>query len=965
MLKRIKYYLFKIILAKKKKLILLSFFVLFGLFLIPKPVRADFFGIADSFWGLLESQLDALDFGEGAVLQLIFYLILLLAQSQALLYLSAALLEWAINFPINLGVTTINPLITSGWQFTSGLVNALFILIFVVIALAYILGIETFGAKKALPRLIIVALLINFSPVFIGAVVDIVQLTLKAIVNALGPNLPSLAIAPLTSSLWNFITGYFFVIGVYTVVALIPYANVAGMVALIAAVVAEAFLGTFSLSVLLIVLGFAVGLLFLFYFLIFIIRVAMIWMLTILAPLAFAALVLPATQKYWKQWLQLLLEWLFFGIIVVLLGGLGLKLFAENTVVPFTGPISIGSIGLFPAFTYNYLFLLIYLGIIFYYSKKKFAPELATVLINQGIGLAKRARPMARRAKEGVQEWARGQERMQAWARRQAEAKLPGVGVKGRKGILMRGLAKPFWAVRRGVGRAIGPSIIEEEKRKITKAESEADKTKEASLLFSKFKDAMDAGRLSEAIGYLSKSIEKGGAFKKLFQKEVEEGEAIRLAKRANELGAVPEAERIALAVLDRFTTRKEQKVKLKEMGFKSRVDLEKEFDDLHKEAVDLRGKRKIKESRAKAREARAKAREIKEWDDKGYETIADKMIDKARKDEVKNFATGFWENKLLLNAAQKFWGGPQLAKAADEFGRSFVDTYMDRAEDKDRGIKWFLENNQKALLYLAGNAAQDLGFRSFDLGRKEVREEIKEYRKERRREEGRRQIRKIRKRAEEELERLGRGGGELPPSGPPTPPSTPSPGSLPPSGPAAPPPPSAPPPSAPPTLPPTTKEEERKLSQYYKNLEDAVKARKKLKETKEKIEELKEKIQRQTTEGKRKDRISLSKRRLKTLEDREKRTKEELRKAESAIEDIIPRLKTRTTPPSREKLEKDIEKLSKALEEELIRRRKKTEEESEESFKAFKEKLRKTREEILERHKKALEAAEKEKKKK
>ena len=395
--------------SKTKKIFLFFLITFLGLFINLKPAYADVLGIADTLWGLLESQLDALDFGEGIVLQFAFFLILLLVESQAFLYLSATLLEWAINFPINLH----NNLVLAGWNFTTGLTNLFFILIFVAIAIAYILRIETFQAKKALPRLIIVALLINFSLVFIGAMVDIVQITTKSIISSLGSDLPSLAIAPLTSNIQNLIIGYLAVIGTYIIASLIPFANVATMFALIVSFVAEAFLGTFSTTILLIVLGFAMGLIFFTYFIVFLMRVGIIWVLAILSPLAFACYILPGTQKYWRQWLDLLIEWLTFGIVILLLAGLGLKLFAESSVVPGTGPISIGTIGIFPTFTYNYLFLLIYLGVVFYFSKK-YTPELAQVLISQAEGLTKRAAPMANRARKGFERWLVEQEKKRA-----------------------------------------------------------------------------------------------------------------------------------------------------------------------------------------------------------------------------------------------------------------------------------------------------------------------------------------------------------------------------------------------------------------------------------------------------------------------------------------------------------------------------------------------------------------------
>lgn len=676
MFNKIKFYLSKITVERKSYLFLLSLFIFFSLFLVAKPANADFLGIGDAFWGMLESQLDALDFVDSVVLELLFYLILGLAMSQAYLYSSAKLFQWAIDFPINLGITTENPLVTSGWQFTSGLVNTFFILIFIIIALAYILRIETFGAKKALPRLIIVAVLLNFSLVFIGIGVDISQLTLKAITGALGSDLPLLAMTPITNSIQNLISGYLGIMGAYTVGALIPYVNVAGAFAIIATIVNPAFLGTFSMTILLIILSFALGSIFLLYATLFIIRVGMIWMLAILSPLAFASWILPGTRKHWEEWWKLLINWLFFGIIVVLLGGLGLKLFAESTVVPEYGPLPIGPQGLFPAFTYNYLFLLIYMGLMLFYSTTKFAPELAGVLISQGKSLMKRGAPMAGTAGRSLKEWVRRRKGVQEWADKQAEAATPELkGLRKAATIPVRAV----WALRRGIGRTLGPRLREEEKRTISEAESETEKTKEPLLVVSKTLDNIAAGKLTEAIGRLSKAIEKGGPFKKSIVEKVTPEQAVTLVKRAHDMGAVPQAERIGRAFID----------EAHQMSFPPLEPSDRA---------------------------------------KGYGTIQDKLIGDARKDEIKDFTKGFWGEPEAMEAIQNFLGGPQLRRLADEFGRDFVDAYMQpirqyldpintlAATDPDeaeRKFKEFVHVNPRRALYLASSGAQELGFES------------------------------------------------------------------------------------------------------------------------------------------------------------------------------------------------------------------------------------------------------------
>ena len=171
MFKKIKHQLSKIILNKKLKLVFLFLFVL-GLLFNANTARA-LFGVGDfGIFDVAGLQLDALDFVDSTVLQYLMLLLMLMLESTLFIAFSASLLQWSINIPVNLG----NGLVVQGWNFIAGISNAFLVLILVFIALAYILKIETIDAKKALPKFILIALLINFSKVFVGVFVDIADI---------------------------------------------------------------------------------------------------------------------------------------------------------------------------------------------------------------------------------------------------------------------------------------------------------------------------------------------------------------------------------------------------------------------------------------------------------------------------------------------------------------------------------------------------------------------------------------------------------------------------------------------------------------------------------------------------------------------------------------------------------------------------------------------------------------------
>src|SRR3989338_10332449 len=76
--------------------------------------------------------------------------------------------------------------ITIGWGITRDVANIFFIFILLIIAIDTILRLESYGAKQLLPKLIIVALLINFSLVIAFTVVDASNILALAFIKEIG-----------------------------------------------------------------------------------------------------------------------------------------------------------------------------------------------------------------------------------------------------------------------------------------------------------------------------------------------------------------------------------------------------------------------------------------------------------------------------------------------------------------------------------------------------------------------------------------------------------------------------------------------------------------------------------------------------------------------------------------------------------------------------------------------------------
>ena len=84
-------------------------------------------------------------------------------------YLGGTLTNWALNLNNQIMDSSV---IEIGWTISRDIANLGFVLIIIMIAFTTILRIETYQTKKLLTKLIIIALLINFSLVFAGIFLD-------------------------------------------------------------------------------------------------------------------------------------------------------------------------------------------------------------------------------------------------------------------------------------------------------------------------------------------------------------------------------------------------------------------------------------------------------------------------------------------------------------------------------------------------------------------------------------------------------------------------------------------------------------------------------------------------------------------------------------------------------------------------------------------------------------------------
>ncbi len=560
-------------------------------------------------------------------------------------------------------MTNLEPMTQAGWNFTVGLSNMLLILIFLIIAFGFILKIESIQSKKALPKLLGVALLINFSWVFVRIFTDISHV----IYNTLLPSesIFSMVIDVFLGPAKSIITTMMTAIGALVVSWAIPIANVFGQIsfAIMFTVffVPNIILWTFQA----IFFYLLAGTFFTFAFL-FAARVFVIQILIILSPLAFLSLILPQTKNFWSQWYKTLLEWLLLGIFFLFFLVLGFSTIKElsptigETRLP--GALNMFQIGGYIAY---YFAIFIYMAVILFIGKS-FIPKGAKALIDFGTGIVSTVMtrgitPLQRAAQKRLSDVATTQQG------KEDELKKQGITDKN----MPRSIKAGRW-MRRAVDlghRVRGTTLNEENSKEISKIGAEADKINDPKLLQREINIARKAGNTNRELALTAKGISKGKGFQKSLQDEenIDKSRILSMAKRAQAMGRPDQAETLA-------------------RGY-SHILGEEEMATM----TNFDAKKKEQ-----------------------YGTAKGMLFKTAKGDDLKQFKEGAWnvdgkKGGEIDESVLENLGGTQIGKMATEFD-TFTDDFNKGAEGKD--LDWFIEKNPSAALYLTGSPAGDLGLR-------------------------------------------------------------------------------------------------------------------------------------------------------------------------------------------------------------------------------------------------------------
>ncbi|MBU4368848.1 hypothetical protein KJ575_04045 [Patescibacteria group bacterium] len=275
-------------LLKHKKVIISLSLILavsaFGVFVFSAgEARAGWFSIADFAFDAIGKIIAGIGVILKSIAGLFFYLV-------------SMLLEMAFGLEkfTNAGIVQI------GWKITRDVANMLFVIGLIVIAGATALKIDSYDVKKLLPKLIIAALLINFSLVIAGVIIDFTQVATHFFYEETKGDL-------------GFSARIAEVMNISKMPAPNPEAGIAsalskgtsGLILLIFSIFLETIL------ILAAAIAVAIGAFFM------IVRMIHLWILLILAPMAWAMWVLPATEHLFKKWWAEFLKWSFFAPVYV------------------------------------------------------------------------------------------------------------------------------------------------------------------------------------------------------------------------------------------------------------------------------------------------------------------------------------------------------------------------------------------------------------------------------------------------------------------------------------------------------------------------------------------------------------------------------------------------------------------------------------------------------------------------
>ncbi|MBL7142388.1 MAG: hypothetical protein ISS83_01915 [Candidatus Pacebacteria bacterium] len=582
----------------------------------------------------------------------------------AFLWLSVNILNWVLspNF-ISLSYTdpANNAFLDVGWSLTRDFANIIIVLALVVIGLGTALRLTGYQAQKALPILILIALLINFTPVICGVIVDAANILMTFFVGdgfAGGNSFINSA-----NSQWSNIE------------------SMAGRGKLWDPIASGEAIAAAAGALALIIFNVYAGLIYLLFALLFMVRYVAIWVLVILSPLAFACYILPDTKSVFTQWWKQFIQWSFIGVVAAFFLYLGDHFLMVTQNPEFHSAAStLSEVGSAPGLSgiinnimpFAVVVVFLTIGLMLTLSSsaagasgamnlaKKSAPNVGKWMGKKGLAFARDKTPAG----------------VRRWAERQATAKKWGEGEKGVKGALKRAASDPLARVRRTMGGVVTGALNEKLDTDTAYKKAKEQGIATNTIAFNKATDA-------ERVGIMKAMREKGKSTE--FLKGLPEKEKLKTYEKAIRMGDEDTAEAMARGSFDQTG------------------DFEKILNQIEPGKYNAKG---------------LTTADI----DRDYTSYADKLIkETATEDQIKDYQEKWYEKtdsqgtKMIEHVYKSpSFGAKQHAFAALHHGPGFENGYLKFGQDK--GVDWHFEttagraNAPHALNILSSTPMQSLG---------------------------------------------------------------------------------------------------------------------------------------------------------------------------------------------------------------------------------------------------------------
>jgi hypothetical protein len=223
-----------------------------------------------------------------------------------ILWLGGQVLNGSVNYALD-GKTFNSDMISNGWAISRDVANLFFIFILLYIAIATILQLSGYGMKDLLVKIIIIALLVNFSLLICKVIIDASNILALQFYQNMTIQGGTVTTGLFGSNARDISAAFLEGFNPQKLLSTQNFENwqAAGGVTVVVGVIVMFLLGSIMNIVSAFIL-FAGAVL-------FVIRIAVLWLIMLLAPLAFLAMVLPATKQYASEWWNKLFKQAFFA----------------------------------------------------------------------------------------------------------------------------------------------------------------------------------------------------------------------------------------------------------------------------------------------------------------------------------------------------------------------------------------------------------------------------------------------------------------------------------------------------------------------------------------------------------------------------------------------------------------------------------------------------------------------------